>query len=404
MGGWDWLTKPAYTWGFVRRVAYKTLVLLIVVNVVYIVLNPLPYLSRLTLYNHLFSGRERLPFSELYPNDYSVPLHRLEGLMASHRISYDPKSPQEWRVVVLGDSGVWGWRQRPDETMTACLTDAQLQVPDGRFIYAYNLAYPYPSALKDALIMQQALTYEPDVVVWFITLKSLYVKEQTWHPLVQNNRNLAQRFVQAYAVDVDLTPLIHDTPTLLGAFFELMRDRSILGQRRELADLLRHQVYGPTWTFTRFDYIDWRFFHPPMNDLPLNAAIPSYETIPINSDLSAWLAWDVIRGAVEMAHARGVGVLIVNEPIYRATGANSDLHYNELYPRWAYDQYRQHASAQAEQHRWDYVDLWDSLPNTSFVEHPIHYTIEAGCDLMQALVPAMINAERSALIIDADSQ
>lgn len=403
MRGWDWLTRPTYNWVFVRRVLIKTALLVVVVNMLYMLLNPLPYLSRLTLYNSLFAGRERLPFSELNPDAYSVPLHRLEGLMASHVISDTPKAPDEFRVVVLGDSGVWGWRLRPDETMTACLTDAYIQLSDGRVIHAYNLAYPYPAVLKDALILQQALAFEPDVVLWFITLKALYEEEQTWHPLVQNNRDLAQGFVEDYTVNLDLSSLFPEPPNRLGELIDLIRDRSILGQRRELADLLRHQVYGPAWTLTHFDYEDPRFFRPLSNDLLPTNANRNYTYIPEGTDLATWLAWDVLRAGVEMAHAAGVGVLVVNEPIFRATGANSDRYYNELYDRWAYDAYREVLPDQAARYGWNYVDVWDALPNELFSEYSLHYQAAAGCDLMQRLVPDIVGAELSAAIPNRNS-
>ncbi|MCB9437971.1 MAG: hypothetical protein H6673_13425 [Anaerolineales bacterium] len=403
MQGWDWLTRPTYNWRFVRRVLMKTALLLIVVNILYLALNPLPYLSRLTLYNGLFTGRERLPFSELNPDEYSVPLHRLEGLLASHVISDTPKAPDEFRVVVLGDSGVWGWRLQPDETMTACLTDSHVQIPDGRVIHAYNLAYPYPAVLKDALILQQVLVYEPDVVLWFITLKALYIQDQTWHPLVQNNPDLAQHFVEDYAVNLDLSPLFPEPSNLLGELIDLIRDRSILGQRRELADLLRHQVYGPAWTLTSYDYEDPRFFRPLSNDLLPNNANRNYTHIPEGTDLATELAWDVLRAVVEIAQGAGVGVLVVNEPIFRATGANSDRYYNELYDRWAYDAYRDLLPIQAAHDGWDYVDVWDALPNDVFSEYSLHYQAAAGCGLMQRLVPDMVGAELSAAIPNRDS-
>ena len=116
MAHWDWLTKPgkSYNWRFVRSVLLKTIVLLIALNLGYALLQPLPWLSRITFYNSVLPGRDRLPFAR-NPNDsYSISLQRLEGLFASHKLSHEPKAADEFRVLMLGDSAVWGWLLLPE--------------------------------------------------------------------------------------------------------------------------------------------------------------------------------------------------------------------------------------------------------------------------------------------------
>jgi len=45
------------------------------------------------------------------------------------------------RIVVLGSSEVWGYLNRPQDTMPVVLDAMQLQTPDGRTVRSYNLAY-----------------------------------------------------------------------------------------------------------------------------------------------------------------------------------------------------------------------------------------------------------------------
>ena len=59
--------------------------------------------------------------------------------------------------------------------------------PDGKVIRAYNLSYPAPNVLRDALIMQYALNYQPDLIVWPITLESFPRTKQLFPAIVQNN-------------------------------------------------------------------------------------------------------------------------------------------------------------------------------------------------------------------------
>ncbi len=146
--------------------------------------------------------------------------------------------------------------------------------------------------------------------------------------------------------------------------------RSIVGQRRALADLVRLQSLGLAWGATGID-----------QDIPVE--IPLRQT-DLDADLS-WkdlkepttldeqlLTFDVLAAGV--ARAGGIPVLIVNEPMFISDGANSDLRYNSFYPRWAYDQYRALLAARAQEAGWDYLDLWDAIPPEEFTDTPVHLT------------------------------
>jgi len=64
----------------------------------------------------------------------------------------------------------------------------------------------------------------------------------------------------------------------------------------------------------------------------------------------------------------------VNEPILISRGENSDIRYNFFYPRWAYDDYRQALQAKAIANGWNYLDLWDLVPESEFTNSAIHLT------------------------------
>ncbi len=67
-------------------------------------------------------------------------------------------------------------------------------------------------------------------------------------------------------------------------------------------------------------------------------------------------------------------MLLVNEPIYRRDGANSDLRYNAWYPRWAYDSYRALLTEAAAVNGWALLDLWDTVDGNQFTDSPVHMT------------------------------
>jgi hypothetical protein len=72
--------------------------------------------------------------------------------------------------------------------------------------------------------------------------------------------------------------------------------------------------------------------------------------------------------------AGNVPLILVNEPMLISTGKNSNLRYNFLYPRWAYDQWREMMVSQALMDGWKYLDLWNIIPATEFTNSAIHLT------------------------------
>ncbi len=380
MAGWNWLTKQAYSWRFVRNVVVKTAVLFILINLVYIVLQPLPFLSKLTFYNITLPGRERLPYADNPSDSYSISLHRLEGMFASHIISSESKADDEFRVLLLGDSGVWGWLLETDQVLSACLNDGDYQAPDGRTMRVYNLGYPVTSVLKDALILEEALRYQPDAVVWLTTLQAMYVDEQLRHPIMSSNPDRAREFIMRYDLALDMA-MLPDEPDFM--------DRTIVGQRRELADLLRHQIYGLAWWATGVDHRNPKFFEARIENLLPGDHIPTRSAITPDN-FNEWLSFDVMAATVEMARMERVPVLLVNQPIFQSAGVNTELRYNDLYPRWTYDAYRQRFSTEAEAHDWHYLDLWEAVPNDQFTDYPLHYTPSATCEFAALIAPDIV--------------
>src|SRR3989338_3993543 len=133
---------------FLVRVGVKALLLFAALNLLWALINPLPLLARLTLYNSIFPGRERLPYGEDPSASYNLSLFSLEAMFASHRVNR-PKMPDEFRVLLLGDSAAWGWRLSPEETLAEQINAGGYLAGDGRRVVAYNLGYPVLLLTKD---------------------------------------------------------------------------------------------------------------------------------------------------------------------------------------------------------------------------------------------------------------
>jgi hypothetical protein len=81
--------------------------------------------------------------------------------------------------------------------------------------------------------------------------------------------------------------------------------------------------------------------------------------------------------------------MIINEPMFVSSGTNSDLRYNAFYPRWAYDQYREAISAQAQMARWNFLDLWNVIPPDNFSDAGLHLSARGEQLLIQQINPAL---------------
>ncbi len=351
-----------------RNVLFKASVLFIAFNLLYIMVQPLPLLDHLTLYNYVFPGRDRFPWSEQPAQSFSVSLSRLDAMFASHVLAGTPKAADEYRVLFLGDSAVWGLEIGAEAgTPPALLNDLALRTTSGKRIRAYNLAYPGPNALRDALILQHALAYQPDLIVWPLTLQTLNAAEFTQSDIVQAQAAEAQILAQQAGLTLSFPPAN-------------WLDRTLWGQRAQLAAWLQHQLQGVAWAASGIDFAPEPFRVPPPFDLTANREY----------DLTTFHTGEkLLITAITSAAAQQVPVLLINEPIYVSSGSNSDVRYNADYPRWAYDQYRNELTALARTQGWRYLDLWNAVPPAQFIRTSLHYTPEGARTLAEKIGAAI---------------
>jgi hypothetical protein len=349
------------TWPSIFRVIIKAALLFALLNLLFALVSPVEPLGRLSLYNGLVPGRERLPYGEDPDRSYSLSTYNIPAMLASHTVAR-PKAADEYRVLLMGDSSAWGWLLKPPDTLAAQLNALGLKSADGRRVVVYDLAYPIMSLTKDLLLLDEAMQYQPDAVLWPVSLASFPRDKQLYPPLVQNNAARVRQLAQTYSLNIDPGDPHFVNPSFL--------DRTLVGQRRALADWLRLQLYGFTWAATGIDQYIPATYTPRATDLKKDE---SWESFTASVDLTPKdLAFDVLAAGVQ--RAGGIPVLLVNEPMFISSGQNSDIRYNAFYPRWAYDQYRTLLQAQATVNGWHYLDLWDIVPPAEFTDTPVHLT------------------------------
>lgn len=364
--------SPAH---FLRNVVLKAMLLFALVNVLLALVDPLPALGRISAYNVLLPGRARLPYGENPARAYNLSLFNLDAMLASHELAR-PKAADEYRVLVMGDSSVWGFLLPAEDTLSAYMNAAGQRLDDGRRVRVYNLGYPILSVTKDLLLLSRLKAYAPDLIIWMVTLESLPADKQLFPPLVQNNAAEVRALIARHGLSLDPADPSFVDPSLW--------DRTLLGRRRALADLLRLQLYGVPWAATGIDQDIPATFTPRMEDLPADTTFHGLTGPELRP---ADLALDVLAAGV--AEAGDTPVIFVNEPMFVSQGENSDLRYNFFYPRWAYDGYRRLLAAEAAQRGWTYVDLWDAVPSSEYTDSAIHLT-PAGSALLAQRVGDLI--------------
>jgi hypothetical protein len=359
-----------------RSLLLKVAVLFVAANIVLTLGDPLPTLGQVSLYNVAFPGRERLPFGETPETAYNFSLYQLDAMFASHVIAA-PKPANEFRVIIVGDSSIWGTLLRLQDTLAGEINKAELTTTNGKRVRAYNLGYPTMSLMKDLLILDWVKRYQPDFVIWPMSLESFPYDKQLASPILQNNPEPVRALFQKYALSFNP----NDPAFVQPSFW----DKTIIGRRRALADVLRLQLYGPLWAATGIDQDYPTTYELRANDLDADQSFHDLQPPHLKeSDL----AFEVLD-----AGAKSVGdtpILFINEPMFIADGKNSDLRYNFYFPRWAYDDYRTLWNAHATAQGWQHLDLWNLVEPSEFTNSAVHMTPAGEAQMAQAVLAQLL--------------
>jgi hypothetical protein len=151
--------------------------------------------------------------------------------------------------------------------------------------------------------------------------------------------------------------------------------------------MIRLQVYGALWAATGIDQ-----YYPATYDLRANdlAADETFDQLNPPHLAKDSLAFKVLEAG--MLFSKTIPVLLVNEPMFISDGLNHNIRYNFYYPRWAYDDYRQLLSAEAQQNGWQYLDLWDSISPAEFTNSAIHLTPAGSAQLAGMVGEAILES------------
>lgn len=354
------------------RVLFKALCLFVLINFLYSWIEPQS--GRVSGYNVLFPGRTRLPFG-ISGDPYTVTVDDIDAMFASHLLAASGVSG-EYRVVLIGDSSVWGEGLSASQVISEQWNQMDMGCRD-RMIRTYNLGYPHPSVLKDLVILDKALEYEPDLVIWFVTLNTLI--SQRVNPFLAANRARTANILNSYDISfAQGRKLVEKEPN----FFE----KTLIGRRSNLARGIKLQLLGFIWTATGADTNRLAREGPP--DFAFDDH-PRYRGMEPPQDIRSMLSTNALSAGQDMAGS--IPILIVNEPMFVTPAPGTMVRYNAVYPRWAYDQYREAMAVQAQRAGWNYLDLWDAIPPQYFLDASLHLGAQGERLLIEELNPALLS-------------
>lgn len=348
----------------------KALCLFLLINLLYGWINP--PIANMSVYNTIFAGLKRMPFGG---DRFSVSMDNVNAMFAAHEISA-PKQTNEIRVALVGDSSIWGEGLLLQDTLAEQWNLAGLQC-NGKRIKVYNLGYPHPSVVKDLVFIDQLKMRQPDAIIWFVTLNTL-LRQTGLNPFVTENREETLRILNQYQLEPSFKKPLSEMDT---SFY----DKTLMGQRSFLARWTKLQFMSLIWTATGMDAAATPNDTGQMsNDVDDDL---HYRGMTPDSDFQNALLLEALSAGKALAGQ--TPILLVNEPIFVAQGAYSDIRYNDFYPRWAYDRYRENVALQAQNVSLPYLDLWNTIPPEYFTDTPLHFNKVGEHLLMQQLTPAL---------------
>ena len=338
------------------RVILKTVILAIIINFICLAthFNPVATLTRVNLWGLVGHGRTRL----IYQSDVQNGILPIESLLATHTIAYTSKAADEFRVVILGNSGPYGAGLNDDETLAAQLNQRNIRI-NGKHLVAYNLAFANANVVISTGILDASLSYSPDLVISFVTANMFNNRQYYWDQ--QNvffllNRERLEQIATRYNMIDWLMPRLSPHPTgyeLLG-----IRDQNTL----------------IPW----FDSLFYPFVQYPIQHPNLRIAKVLIPAKPNNfDDIEGTYpiinpTWNFLDISQQMAESVGARLLIVNQPTVVVEDPLSDVSYSKLFGRAFYDAYYASIQSYTQAHHLWYFDMWQSVPAEDYTDSELH--------------------------------
>jgi hypothetical protein len=285
----------------------------------------------------------------------------LDLLLRQHEVCWRaPATPDERRVFVFGNSGIFG--------LPVAARDTSVEVMNRSFVRdaiparVYNLGYVFAYQIKDALIVREALRYRPDVIVYASTLSDqAHVSLVQFPPLIKFF-NANSRAVDRFA-DEKPRGLAEPLANYQTMQKDVIRPRAAWQSLRDSGLMLR--VAASHWARDiRQSWFPGASWAKPKvrRPAPYKCGEVKQEFQKYFSD---WQSWSTLAYLEQVREETGAEIIVVNWPVARDQRGDC---YNARYTTSALAEYSRWLRSETERRRLHYVDLQDVLPASEFVD------------------------------------
>jgi len=298
------------------------------------------------LFKQLMPKFDKFPVNVVYYSNSTkhgfnvLNVFDINSLLYSHAISSGAKPKNQYRIIFIGDSTVYFGKIYSMLNGYKC---------GGKFLRAYNLGYPGVAATKDLMILQEAMKYSPNLIVWSVTFS-----------IVEDNvaflRANPDRFLQ-----------LANTYNLSKASYNsFLKRKPVFNQsgnmRLDTYLILYYSILRPATGDQNY------IIQTALND----EAGPTEQVVaPGREDHLL----SILRAFKEMTE--GIPVLLINEP-RPSVIVNLDQ----------YKQFRKDILPLSGKERIDFLDLWNLVPDRDFIDH-VHRNDEGETLYGKAVIPAI---------------
>lgn len=320
----------------------------------------------------VFEGGRRLVFDEVH-------VAGLDLLLRQHEACWRrPASPDEKRVFVFGNSGIFGFPHASEDTALEIL-NRRFEAEDIS-AHLFNLGFVLSYNLKDTLILRESLRYQPDVIVFSVMLDDfVHVAPLRYPPLLkffdENSREI-ERFA-----DERPAGIAKPMTSWRQAQAEGVRKVAAWRAFRDAGSLVR--VAAGSWA-----RIAQRSLFPNMP--PERAAIEpkrSYDCREVVRSFAklhrGWEEWNPLEYLEQVRDETGARILVVSWPAARDPQGPC---FNLRYTGKSLAFYREWIAAQARKRGFAFVDLQTDFPQDEFVDS-VHPTAAGQAAVARLLEP-----------------
>ena len=291
----------------------------------------------------------------------------LEPALRQHALCWSAaRHPQTLRVVVLGSSAVFGVPLPATDTFTGDLT-ARLHA-NGIDATVFNLGWVNPYQLRDALVLDAALAYRPDLIIYPVTLSEfIHVAPSSWPALAsffRSNRHALGRFADDSPPGLDGALDAYRQP-----LFNWDIARPMLEPLRAAGTFVRAASAGLGAELPAF-------LGAEPAPITLRRLPASYDCVTVTADeresFAHWQDWNILAYLADVRDREGIPVVVVSWPT--ALDPVGDC-YNGRFTRQAVADFNEWLRRETGERQLPLVDLSAALALDDFFD-TLHVTAE----------------------------